>query len=208
MCMINKIKTVIPPPRRTRAGMIEKTRSQLIATARQVFTRQGFAHTTMEDITSAVGLTRGALYHHFGNKEGLLLAVIEQIESEVGERLQAVSDAAPSLWEGFRSRCRTYLELALEPEIRRIILQDARAIFGDVPQASQSVGIAALQAALDELIAEGIVAPLHTNVTARMIYGAVTEASFWIAETDDDHETRLTQALNGLERLLGGLAIG
>lgn len=195
------------PQRRTRSKMIEETRAKLVATARHAFAAQGFAHTSMDDFTAEVGLTRGALYHHFGNKEGLLIAVIEQIEAEVGERLQAVSDAAPSLWEGFRRRCRTYLELALEPEIRRIILQDARAVFGDVPQAAQSVGVAALQSSLDGLIVEGDVAPLHTGVTARMIYGAVTEASFWIAESESDHETRLAQALEGLERLLSGLLI-
>ncbi len=195
------------PQRRTRSKMIDETRAKLVATARHAFATQGFAHTSMDDFTAEVGLTRGALYHHFGNKEGLLIAVIEQIEAEVGERLQAVSDAAPSLWEGFRRRCRTYLELALEPEIRRIILQDARAVFGDVPQAAQSVGVAALQSSLDGLIAEGGVAPLHTGVTARMIYGAVTEASFWIAESESDHETRLSQALEGLESLLSGLLI-
>lgn len=195
------------PQRRTRSKMIEETRAKLVATARHAFATQGFAHTSMDDFTAEVGLTRGALYHHFGNKEGLLIAVIEQIEAEVGERLQAVSDAAPSLWEGFRRRCRTYLELALEPEIRRIILQDARAVFGDVPEAAQSVGVAALQSSLDGLIVEGDVAPLHTGVTARMIYGAVTEASFWIAESESDHETRLAQALEGLERLLSGLLI-
>jgi len=165
----------------------------------------GYGQTSMDDFTAAVGLTRGALYHHFGSKEGLLVAVIEQIEAEVGVRLQAVSDAAPTPWQGFRRRCQTYLELALEPEIRRIILQDARATFGDVPQAAQSVGIAALQAALDELIAAGTVLPVHAGAVARMIYGIVTEASFWIAEPDGDQQERLRQALDGLDRLLNGL---
>lgn len=192
-------------PRRSRAHMIEETRAKLVATARSAFAKHGFAHTSMDDFTASVGLTRGALYHHFGNKEGLLLAVIEQIETEVIGRLQAVSDAAPTPWEGFRRRCRTYLELALEPEIRRIILQDARAIFGDVPQAAQSLGVAELQAALDTLVAQGEVPALPTHVTAKMIYGAVTEASFWIAEPDADLDDRLRQALEGLERLLGGL---
>lgn len=191
--------------RRSRAQMIEETRAKLLATARHAFAAQGYGQTSMDDFTAAVGLTRGALYHHFGSKEGLLVAVIEQIEAEVGVRLQAVSDAAPTPWQGFRRRCQTYLELALEPEIRRIILQDARATFGDVPQAAQSVGIAALQAALDELIAAGTVLPVHAGAVARMIYGIVTEASFWIAEPDGDQQERLRQALDGLDRLLNGL---
>lgn len=187
--------------------MIAQTRAKLLATARQAFTAQGYAHASMEDITAEAGLTRGALYHHFGGKEGLLTGVIEQIEAEVAERLRLVSDAAPTPWEGFRRRCRTYLELALDPEIRRIILQDARAVFGDVPQAAQSAAIAALQASLDGLIDEGVVVPLHSQVMAQMIYGAITEASFWIAEPDGDINTRLAQALDCLDRLLQGLLL-
>lgn len=185
---------------------MEATRARLLATARRAFATQGYAQTSMDEFTAQAGLTRGALYHHFGSKQGLLTAVIEQIEAEVGERLQAVSDAAPTPWEGLRRRCRTYLELALDPEIRRIILQDARAVFGDVPQAAQSVGIAALEAALQGLIDQGTVAaPLHAGAMARMLYGVVTEASFWIAETDDDPAERLAQASDALDRLLGGL---
>lgn len=192
-------------PRRSRTEMIEETRAKLLASARLAFATHGYAQTSMDDFTAEAGLTRGALYHHFGSKEGLLVAVINQIEEEVGARLQAVSDAAPTAWEGFRRRCRTYLELALEPEIRRIILQDARAIFGDVPQAAQSVGIDAIEVALEGLIAEGTVAPIHAGVMARMIYGAVTEASFWIAEPDGNQKTRLAKALKGMDRLLNGL---
>lgn len=192
--------------RRTRAEMIEETRAKLLAAARQAFATHGYAHTSMDDFTGEAGLTRGALYHHFGSKQGLLIGVIEQIEAEVTERLDAVSQAAPTLWEGFRQRCRTYLQLALEPEIRRIILQDARAVLGDVPQTAQSIGIAALENALQRLIDEGTVTPsLHVGAMARMLYGVVTEASFWIAEPDGDPSERLTQALEGLDRLLGGL---
>ncbi|WP_343591195.1 TetR/AcrR family transcriptional regulator [Paracidovorax wautersii] len=192
-------------PRTRRAEAMEATRARLLATARRAFATQGYAQTSMDEFTAQAGLTRGALYHHFGSKQGLLTAVIEQIEAEVGERLRAVSDAAPTPWEGLRRRCRTYLELALDPEIRRIILQDARAVFGDVPQAAQSVGIAALEAALQGLIDRGTVAPLHAGAMARMLYGVVTEASFWIAETDGDPAERLAQASDALDRLLGGL---
>jgi transcriptional regulator, TetR family len=187
--------------------MMATTRAKLLTTARHVFATQGYAHASMDDITARAGLTRGALYHHFGGKEGLLIGVVEQIEAEVGERLQRVSEAAPTPWESFRRRCRTYLELALEQEIRRIILQDARAVLGDVPKEAQSVAIAALQASLDRLIQEGIMAPLHSGVLAQMIYGAITEASFWIAEPDSDIETRLAQALGSLDRLLDGLKL-
>lgn len=191
--------------RRSRSKIILETQAKLITAARHAFATKGYSQTSMDDFTAEVGLTRGALYHHFKSKEGLLLAVIEQIESEVGQRLQNASDCAPSLWEGFRRRCHTYLELALEPEIKRIILQDARSVFGDVPIAAQSLGIAALESSLEKLIIEGTLRPIHVPVIARMIYGIVTEASFWIAEEDQDASLRLIYALQELDHILDSL---
>ena len=77
--------------RRTRAEM-EETRATLIATARKVFSEQGYADTSMDDMTAQAGLTRGALYHHFGDKKGLLAAVTAQIDAEMDARLQAISN--------------------------------------------------------------------------------------------------------------------
>jgi len=193
--------------RRSRAKMLEETREKLISTARVAFATQGFLNTSMEDFTAKIGLTRGAVYHHFGNKEGLFIAVIEQIEAEVNETLKEVSKSASTPWESFHLCCNTYLKLSLEPDIRRIILQDARSIFGDVPRASQELSVAALQSSLDIMIAGGVITDLPSNVLARMIYGAITEASFWIAEQDADYELHLSQALKGLESLLKGLLI-
>lgn len=115
--------------RRTCAEM-EKTRTTLLATAQQFFGKHGYADTSMDDLTANAGLTRGALYHHFSDKKGLLVAVMDQIDAELDQRLQAISDSAEDAWEGFRRRCHAYLEmvLGLEPEIQRIVLRDAKAV--------------------------------------------------------------------------------
>lgn len=191
--------------RRTRAEMIETTRSKLLTTARQAFATQGYANTSMDDFTAAAGLTRGALYHHFGGKEGLLAAVVDQIDREIDLRLQAISAAANNPWEGFRQRCRAYLELALEPDIRRIVLQDARAVLGDISPTAQGYCIASMQELLQQLMDEGTVVAVDAQALAQMIYGVVTEGSFWIAEHEALHETRLQQALDGLDLLLRGV---
>lgn len=190
--------------RRTRADMIEETRAKLINTARQAFASQGYAHTSMDDFTAEAGLTRGALYHHFGDKKGLLAAVVEQIDAEMDARLQAISDDAQEPWQGFRDRCREFLQMARETEYQRIVLQDARAVLGTTAPGTQQHCVDSLRAVLDNLIQRGWVQPVDPQVLARLIHGSLTEASLWIADTHDS-EARLTQALAALDLMLNGL---
>ena len=76
-------------PRRTQAERSEATRDALIAAARRLFAERGYDGVGTEEIVRAAGVTRGALYHHFGGKRELFEAVYEQIEAELAERIAA-----------------------------------------------------------------------------------------------------------------------
>ena len=69
--------------RKPRQEMIAETRGKLIAAGRRAFGTIGYAEASMDDFTGEAGLTRGALYHHFGDKKGLLQAVIMEIDAEM-----------------------------------------------------------------------------------------------------------------------------
>ncbi len=189
---------------RSRAEMIEATRAKLLATARLAFREAGYAATSMDDFTAAAGLTRGALYHHFGDKKGLFAAVVEQIDGEMDQRLAAISAQAPDAWTALRGRCRAYLEMAAEPEIRRIVLQDARAALGAAADASQRQCLASLSALLQALMDQGVIEPAPLQALARLINGSLVESAFWIAQ-DAEGGPRLAQALQALDLLLRGL---
>ncbi|MGE8504464.1 MAG: TetR/AcrR family transcriptional regulator [Pseudomonas sp.] len=191
--------------RRTRAEM-EETRALLLATARKVFTERGYADTSMDDLTAQAGLTRGALYHHFGDKKGLLAAVVQQIDAEMDARLQAISDNADDPWQGFRGRCQAYLEMALEPDIQRIVLRDARAVLGGASPQAQRQCVESMQQLIDELMRRGLVAKAEPQALAALIYGSLEEATLWIAASDDG-KTRLAQSIAALELLLRGLLL-
>jgi AcrR family transcriptional regulator len=53
---------------------------ELLKAALEVFARNGYRNTTLEEIGEAAGVTKGAIYHYFANKESLLLAVIEHYQ--------------------------------------------------------------------------------------------------------------------------------
>lgn len=188
---------------RPRAEMIEITRAKLIASGRQAFARLGYARTSMDDLTAEAGLTRGALYHHFGDKQGLLAAVVEQIDSEMDARLDEVCDQASDPWEGFTRRCRAYLEMAQEPEIQRIVLQDARAVLGERLPAQEHC-IDSLGRRLQQLDEAGLISPAPSQALARLVNGSLVDTALWIAAAKAP-AARLEQALQGLELLLRGL---
>lgn len=192
--------------RRTRAEM-EATRATLLVTARRVFSEHGYVATSMDDLTARAGLTRGALYHHFGDKQGLLEAVVAQIDDEVDQRLNSITDSADDAWDGFRRRCRAYLEMALERDIQRIVLRDARAVLGGASQASHQHCLATMQRVVQRLVEEGVMVQAEPRALAALIYGSLAEAAVWIAQGDDG-DARLVQSLEALDLLLHGLLAG
>lgn len=168
--------------RRSRAEMIAETTTKLIATARAAFARDGYAAASMDAITAEAGLTRGALYHHFGGKEGLLEAVVRQIDSELGARLDAVWDAIPDKRKALRATCAAFLDSALDPETQRILFVDAPAVLGQrLRQIDEESSIGALTEALDELAHAHGAEIRDSEMLARMLNAAMIDLALWIA---------------------------
>jgi AcrR family transcriptional regulator len=185
--------------------MINETRAKLLAAGRKAFATVGYADASMDDFTAEAGLTRGALYHHFGDKRGLFQAVVTQIDAEMAERLRQRAAEAPSRWEGFVEEGIGYIEMALEPEIQRIILRDGPAVLGDPSSWPTADGcIAAMTASLETLQAEGMIREVDPEATARMITGASCYAAQWIANSEDPLTTS-RRAIAAYRRLLHGL---
>ena len=194
---------------RPRSEMIAETRSKLIASARRAFGTVGYADASMDDFAAEVGLTRGAIYHHFGGKDGLLEAVVMQIDAEMTARLNAVSAGADNPWRGFVNECVAYIEMALEPEIQRILHRDGPAILGDPSRWSNQDGcIAALTASVTRLQEEGYVRrDITPAAAARLVNGASLHAAQWIANSDAP-EAVSAELVAAFKAMLDGFRIG
>ncbi|QCI64009.1 TetR/AcrR family transcriptional regulator [Phreatobacter stygius] len=188
-----------------RSVMIAETRAKLVGAARHAFGTVGYAEASMDQFTAAAGLTRGALYHHFGDKKGLLEAVIAEIDAEMNVRLSAVSRSAADRWQGFVAECTAYIEMALEPEIQRIVLRDGPSVLGDPSTwPSQSECIRSLSAGLQRLAEDGVIVPVNPEAVARLLNGAMLQAALWIAHAQDPQATS-EKAVGAFRALLDGL---
>lgn len=191
---------------RPRKEMIAETRAKLIAAARHAFGTIGYAEASMDDFTASAGLTRGALYHHFGDKKGLLQAVIAEIDAEMAARVSEVAARAPTRWQHFVDECTAYIEMALEPEIQRIMFRDGPAVLGDPALWPNANGcVASMTDNLTRLQQDGVVvADLDPETTARLINGASSQASQRIANSQDPEATS-KMAVAAFKQLLEGL---
>lgn len=188
-----------------RAETMEETRTKLIAAARKAFAEKGFAAASMDDLTASVGLTRGALYHNFGDKKGLLAAVVTQIDSEMAQgtkhaAAQSGDDQQKLLAEGI-----AYIKMALDEEVRRIVLLDGPAFLGDPTKwPSQNTCLDATRESLSDLIERGVIKPVDVDATAWLLNGAALNAAQWVAASDDPKQA-LPKAIEVFTLLVSGV---
>lgn len=79
--------------RKTKEEALE-TRERILETAEHIFSEQGVAHTSLQDIADAAKVTRGAIYWHFKNKIDLLDAMLQRIKLPIEDARQRISDAS------------------------------------------------------------------------------------------------------------------
>lgn len=191
-----------------RAEAMAETQGKLVRAARQAFATQGYATASMDELTSSAGLTRGALYHNFGDKKGLLWAVIKQIDSEMAERLRAVRERAPTPWQGLLDEGTAYIEMAVEPEIQRIMLLDGPAVLGDPSKwPGENACLEVTMRTIRSLIELGVVHPIDVEAAGRLLNGAALGAALWVAAADDPPSVR-KKAVTAFRQLATGLLCG
>jgi AcrR family transcriptional regulator len=145
--------------RRTNRDRTEATRRDLIAAARKLFTEKSYAETSTPEIVAAAGVTRGALYHHFADKQALFQAVVEQEAAEVAAEIESASPASLPPREALLAGSEAYLQAMRTPGRTRLLLLDGPAVLG--------------RAGMDEIDARHANRTLREGLVATMDTGAM-----------------------------------
>ncbi len=184
----------------------EATKTALISAARQLFVSKGyFATGTEEIVTKADVGTRGALYHHFADKEDLFRAVFDQVQADLAAA--TVVNERDDALELLTAALQQFLDASADnPDVQQVLLIDGPAVLGwdQWRNLEAQYGLGVIAAMLDAAVAQKIIPRQPTAPLAHMLLAAVDEAALYIANASDRRQAH-TQARQSLKRLLGGL---
>ena len=115
------------PPRRSQKDRSETMRAALVAAGRKLFIEKGFAATGTPEIVAAAGVTRGALYHHFTDKEALFAAVIRAEAEAIAMQIESSGGPDLSPTEALIQGGEAFLSAMREPGRAQLMLVEAPA---------------------------------------------------------------------------------
>jgi AcrR family transcriptional regulator len=192
--------------RRRQEDRTQATRAALITTARRLFAQRGYHGVPAEEIVAAAGLTRGALQHHFGDKQALFRAVFEQLETEISTQLATAVARAPDGWAAATAALSAFLDACEKPEVIQIALTDAPAVLGWATwrAVEGEHGLGLITTGLRQGMADGVFVEQPVDVLAHLILSAVIEAALLIAHAPN-HRAARKDAEQTLLALLAGL---
>jgi AcrR family transcriptional regulator len=180
-------------PRSLRSERSDATRAALLKAARRLFAKHGYAAVGTEEIVRRAKVTRGALYHHFRDKQDLFRAVHEELEAEMAHKIaaQLAEGGAGDPLELLRRGASTFLDHTTRP-LARITLVDAPSVLGwaEWREIDERHGMGLVMAALRGAMDAGVLREQPVRPLAHLLLAAIGEAGMLIANADDPKSVR------------------
>lgn len=195
--------------KRTQAERSETTTEELVAAARQLFAEKGFAGTSIDEIVRSAGVTKGALYHHFKNKEDLFEAVYCREQRLVEERVRVAAMKKRTAWGQLKAGCDEFLRASLDPHTQQICMVDGPAVRGParMVEIDEPESVRLISMSLEKAMEGGELRKRPVMPLAQLLFGALCQGAMVAARSDDPVATT-AQVRAELQRLLDGIQNG
>ncbi len=163
----------------TQAERRHSTRARLIQAARDLFSDQGYESTPTEQIIAAAGVSRGAMYHHFGAKRDLFEAVFLNVSEETIARAIKNSEHGVSPLEDMIQGCFAWLREVRRPKIAAILLDQGPQVLGweRARDVEAETSLALMTMSLKRAEQTGDITVPSIDLTARIINAALAEVA-------------------------------
>src|SRR5262245_9800854 len=165
------------------------TRDRILQAALQIFAEKGYHGAAVDDIVRRSQTSKGAVYHHFPNKEALFLALVDELSARLATAVTTAIQTSHGALSKVEAALRAGLEtFAQHRELARILLLEPVSL-GETYAAKRAEVhgrfAALIQFYLDQAVAEGAIPQLDTRVATLAWLGAVNEVVIQSIQGDD-----------------------
>jgi TetR/AcrR family transcriptional regulator, cholesterol catabolism regulator len=163
----------------------DRRRQEVVYEAAKAFARQGYDTTTMQELASAMGLATGALYHYFGAKEQLLMAICDQLMDPLLDRVSELLGEPAAPEDQLRAVIRLWVAHVVEHRDHMLVFQQERHL---IESGDQWRGVRSSRKAFERLVA-GVLerAALRTEPRLALLalLGMVNHTAQWYRPRGD-----------------------
>lgn len=184
------------PVKLTKIEQTLRTRRAILDRARQLFATKGYAATGTEEIIAGLGITRGALYHQFGDKLGVFQAVVAEAYDEMTGYISTKVESIEDSWEQLVLGCQAFLEIVQREDLRRLVLVEAPAVLAvDTLVEFDRYGFGLLHQGIERVVSEGKLETIDAEGFAHLVNGSLNELAAWVAQSEDPERLKTAQKL-------------
>ena len=196
------------PVKRRRDQYTEATRAALLDAATESFARKGYARTALADVAAAAQVTRGAVYHHFADKQALFEAVLERLELDAVAAVTAATARKADPWTAAMRGIAVFLDRCTDPTYGQIVWHEGPRALG-MPhwrEVEYRYNYGLVEQMVRRLTATGDLEPAPLVPTSRLIFHLLGEAGMAVAEAEPGDQAVVRHEYEGvLRRILEGL---
>jgi AcrR family transcriptional regulator len=175
-----------------------------------MFLERGFGGTKLADVASEADVTRGAVYHHFKDKQDLFRAVLEWVEGEGMDEIRDAYLAHEDPVDGAFAAMNAYLDHGMDTDYAEIVLRQGPIALGweqwKLCEEQYAAGL--LEQIITSLVSSGRIPSLPIATTANITFTALGGCAMAIASAEPaDRERVRTECGDVMVRLLSGLLV-
>lgn len=188
----------------------EQTRDRILAGFRSAFLALGYEAATTDTVLAKLGLSKGALYHHFASKAAIIRALYErESHTMIAKALASTDPEAPALAQ-LKQACLGWLALVRAPDVARILFEIGPAALGyrEAKEIEGAHSLGHFERLLTLAVAQKETSIADTAFTANMLNALMGEAAIYSLRTRRDCGPLVEPAIDGLLSGLNGTAGG
>lgn len=182
-----------------RAPVVRDTKERLLKAALDVFSEQGYAATSVDEIAARAGVTKGAVYYWFRDKEDLAADLQRTLWTTIAYEAQRDLDPGAGTTENIKQSFRAYLRSLREHAHARFFLRDCWAVpsLEVAGREQHEAEVVLVQRQVEQGIARGEIVPVDPETLTRVLLGAFAEATLHVLTSG-----RAEDAMDVVERLV------